>query len=64
MGRPTAVKHPVPDRVKSPFVVFDVTSGHSGATILLSSLKGTAKFRRVTVNKVVILQDGCQHYSS
>jgi len=27
----TAIKHPVPDRVKPSFVIFDIRSGHSDA---------------------------------
>jgi len=46
----TAIKHPVPDRVKPSFVIF-LTSGHSDAQ------RQSARMSKITKNALQKLQD-------
>jgi len=42
----TAIKHPVPDRVKSSFVIFDIrASGHSDAQSWASECPGVKNYK-------------------
>jgi len=43
MGRPTAIKHPVPDRVKPSFVISDIR-----ALLTLSPERQSARMSKIT----------------